>query len=209
MGATSQPPGSSVGAPFSQLLDDVTRGRESADQLLPLVYDELRRLARARLRGERAGQTLQPTALVHEAFLRLVGDHDPGWNGRGHFFGAAARAMRRILVDRARSKARLRRGGGQEPVALEDLRVEPHAAEAAPEDLLAIERALEKLEIEDARKGRLVELRYFAGLTCVETAAALDVSVGTVERDWRFVRAWLRTELVSQPPEPRRPTVDP
>lgn len=189
-------------ATFSRLLDDVTSGRERADQLLPLVYDELRRLARARLRGDRAGQTIQPTALVHEAFLRLVGDRDPGWNGRGHFFGAAARAMRRILVDRARSKARQRRGGGREDLAFEDLRVEPHAVAAAPDDVLAVERALEKLEAEDPRKAQLVELRYFAGLTCAETAAALEVSLGTVERDWRFVRAWLRTELASHPADP-------
>ena len=140
----------------SQALQDLTRqGPLSAHSLLPLVYDELRVLARARMAREPVGHTIQATMLVHEAYLRLVGEADPGWNGRGHFFGAAALAMRRILID----------------------------------------EALTRLEREDPRKGRIVELRYFAGLTGQETAEALGVSVGTIEREWRFIRAWLQAEL--------------
>ena len=171
---------------------DVEAGRRSADELLPLVYEELRVLARSRLARERPGQTLQPTALVHEAWMRLVGDEDPGWNGRGHFFGAAALAMRRILVEQARRKGRLRHGGDRERVELDD--AEP-VFEAPVEDVLAVDRALRKLEAERPRQARLVELRWFAGLTTPEAAEALEISVGTAERDWRFARAWLRTEL--------------
>ena len=166
--------------------------RIGAHELLPLVYDELRGLARAALARERPGQTLQATALVHEAYLRVAGEADPGWNGRGHFFGAAARAMRRLLVEQARKKARLRHGGGLERAELDD---DALAIEAPGLDVLAVDEALERLEREDQRKGRIVELRYFAGLTNEETAEVLAVSVGTVERDWRFIKAWLRTEL--------------
>jgi RNA polymerase sigma factor (TIGR02999 family) len=180
-------------ATLSRLRDDLSHGRpRSAEELLPLLYEELRSLARARLAREGPGQSLQPTALVHEAFLRLVGERDPGWNGRGHFFGAAARAMRRILVERARAKGRLKRGGDQRRVDLEA--VEP-AVEPPPEQVLAVEEALERLEAKDTRKGKVVELRYFAGLTVPETAAVLGVSVGTVEREWRFIKAWLQVEL--------------
>lgn len=164
----------------------------AAEELLPLVYQELLRLARARMAREAPGHTLQPTVLVHEAYLRLVGDDDPGWNGRGHFFGAAARAMRRILVEAARKKRRLRHGGDRARVELEDV----EAAIAAPEgDVIAMDEVLELLEKKDARKGRIVELRYFAGFTVEETARALGLSVGTVEREWRFLRAWLQEEL--------------
>lgn len=169
-----------------------SREPDSAKELLPAVYDELRALARARLAREAPGQTLQPTALVHEAYMRLVGNEDPGWNGRGHFFGAAALAMRRILVEQARRKSRQRHGGEQQRVDLEDNapRVEPPAG-----DILAVDEAVRRLEAEDPRKGKIVNLRYFAGLTVAETANALEISVGTVEREWRFIKSWLRVEL--------------
>lgn len=187
----------------TRLLTAVVEGRRSAETLLPAVYDELRALARSRLRRERPGQTLQATALVHEAYLRVVGDRDPGWNGRGHFFGAAALAMRRILVEQARRKARVRHGGGQRKVELDaprdDGTAEPEPAIEPPDDqVLAVDEAVRRLEAEDPRKGQIVNLRYFAGLTAQETADALGVSIGTVERDWRFIRAWLRTELESR-----------
>ena len=163
-----------------------------ADELLPLVYDELRALARARVAREAPGQTIQATVLVHEAYLRLVGEADPGWNGRAHFFGAAALAMRRILVEQARRKQRIKHGGGRDRVELDD----GCAVVAAPgDDLLAVDDAVRRLEEKDPRKGRIVNLRYFAGLTAEETARALDVSVGTVEREWRFIKAWLQVEL--------------
>ncbi len=180
-------------ADVSRLLRQTAAGDlASADALLPVVYAELRRLAAQELRRERPGQTLDATGLVHEAYLRLVGEEDPGWSGRGHFFGAAARAMRRILVDRARRKGREKHGGAHRRVELELEDV----ANAAPEgDVLAVEEALAKLEAQDVRKGRLLELRYFGGLGAEEAAQALEVSLATVERDWSFVKAWLRTEL--------------
>ena len=180
--------------------DDVTRlldafgagEKQSADELLPLVYEELRSLARARMASERPGQTIQATGLVHEAYLRLVGDRDPGWNGRGHFLGAAARAMRRILVEQARRKQRDRHGGGRDRV---DADVDGFAIEPPRGQVLAVEEAVRRLEAQDPRKGRIVDLRYFAGLTNAETASALGLSVGTIEREWRFIKAWLLTEL--------------
>ena len=189
---------SSSDTEVSRLLEAVTEGRRSAEALLPSVYEELRALARSRLLRERPGQTLQATALVHEAYLRVVGEADPGWNGRGHFFGAAALAMRRILVEQARRKGRARHGGGQRRTRVErtdgadagHLVIEPPGA-----DVLAVDEAVRRLEAEDPRKGQIVNLRWFAGLTAPETAEALGVSVGTVEREWRFIRAWLRTEL--------------
>jgi RNA polymerase sigma factor (TIGR02999 family) len=166
--------------------------REAAAALLPLIYDDLRNLARARMARLAPGQTLQPTALVHEAYARVVGSGDPGWDGRGHFFAAAAQAMRNILVDQARRKAALKRGGGRGRRDLEDgdLAIQPPR-----DDILALDEALTRLEADDPRKGRIVNLRYFAGLTAEETAAAMDVSVGTVEREWRYIKAWLRTQL--------------
>jgi len=180
---------------ITRVLLDIERGGPArAEDLLPLVYDELRSLARARMARERPGQTMQATALVHEAWLRVAKEGGQEWNGKGHFFGAAAQAMRRILVEEARRKGRIKHGGDRQRVELEDAQPE---VEQPGLDVLAVEEALARLEREDPRKGRLVELRYFAGLTVEETAAVLGLSVGTVERDWRFVRAWLQTELAS------------
>jgi RNA polymerase sigma factor (TIGR02999 family) len=175
----------------SQLMKAVNQGDpNAAAQLLPLVYEELRRLAAARLAGEPAGNTLQPTALVHEAYLRLVGapggDH---WDHRGHFFAACAEAMRRILIDNARRRTTTRHGG-----ALQRQALDPDAA-ALPEpreDLLALDEALAHLEAEDPLKANLVKLRYFAGLSLAEAAAALDLSERTAGRHWAYARAWLR-----------------
>ena len=177
---------------ISRILEEIGDGRQSAEELLPLVYDELRSLARARMAREVPGQTLQATALVHEAYLRLIGDADPGWNGRGHFFGAAALAMRRILVEQARRKARLRHGGGQKRLDVVDAGL---AIEPPGDDVLAVDHAVRRLEKEDPRKGRIVNLRYFAGLTAKETAQVLGLSVGTIEREWRFIKTWLQVEL--------------
>lgn len=168
----------------------------AADELLPVVYEELRRLAASRLSREAAGQTLQPTALVHEAWLRLVGQGDPErrpeWNGRAHFFGAAAEAMRRILVERARKKARLRHGGAQERVDFEQA---SSASEDPHEMVLALNDALERLALESPQKAEVVKLRYFAGMEHAETARALGISEITVRRHWKYARAWLYTEL--------------
>ncbi len=173
--------------------------REAAAKLLPLVYDELRKLARARMARLKPGQTLQPTALVHEAYMRVIGSADPGWDGRGHFFASAAGAMRNILVDQARRKAAAKHGGDRARHELDvfDLAIQPPA-----EDVLALDDALKRLEADDPRKGQIVNLRYFAGLTVPETAAALGVSVGTVEREWRYIKVWLHTQLVDSPPDP-------
>lgn len=163
-----------------------------AEDLLPLVYDELRELARVRMAREARGQTIQATALVHEAYMRLVGTADPGWNSRGHFFGAAALAMRRILIEQARRRGRLKHGAGRERIELDDA----CAAISGPlTNVLAVDEAIKRLETHDPRKGQIVNLRYFAGLTAQQTADALDVSLGTVEREWRFIKAWLRDEL--------------
>ncbi|HWL94644.1 MAG TPA: ECF-type sigma factor [Phycisphaerae bacterium] len=165
---------------------------QTAAELLPLLYEELRRLARARLRGALPGTTIQPTELVHEAYLRLVGNHDPGWNGRNHFFGAAAQAMRNILVDRARSKATAKRGGGRQRVDAEeiDLAIEPPS-----DDVLALDEALRNLEKLDPQKSRIALLHCFCGMTHEEIASTLDVSLSTVEREWRFTRALLHAQL--------------
>ena len=171
---------------------DATSERQRAEELLPMVYEELRALARARMAQERVGQTIQATALVHEAYLRLVGSTDPGWNGRGHFFAAAARAMRRILVEQARRHARMKHGGGRNRVAFED---DCAAIEPPRDDVLALEEAVQKLEAHDPRKVRIVNLRCFAGFTAQETADALGLSLGTIEREWRFLKAWLKEEL--------------
>jgi len=164
----------------------------AASRLLPAVYDELRSIAGRFMARERKDHTLQPTALVHEAYLRLVGDKDPGWNGRGHFFAAAAQSMRQILVDQARRKGRQRHGGGLRRVTSGSA----IAIESPVHDMLALDEALGRLERSDPRAARVVLLRYFAGLTAKETAAVLGVSVSTVEREWRFARALLHAQLV-------------
>ncbi len=163
----------------------------AAAQLLPLVYDELRRLAVHKLAQEKPGQTLQPTALVHEAYLRLVArPQEQRWNGRGHFFAAAAEAMRRILVDQARRKQARKRGGDMAREPLDDL-----AAPEADEELLALDEALGRLAALDPQKARLVELRYFAGLTADQAAEVLGISPSTADRHWRYARAWLQAEV--------------
>ncbi len=166
----------------------------AADQLLPLVYGELRRLAAQRLADEQPGQTLQATALVHEAYVRLVGSSEPPrWGGRGHFFAAAAEAMRRILIDRARHKQTRKAGGGRCRLDLDDL--EPVLEEDNGDRLLALDEALGQLEVEDPRKAELVKLRFFAGLTAEQAAAALGVSTSTAEKDWAYARSWLRVAI--------------
>lgn len=166
--------------------------REASAKLLPLVYEELRKLAAVRMKQLPPGQTLQPTALVHEAYLKVAGRADDGWDGRHHFFAAAARAMRDIVVDHARRKGAVKRGGDRRRVDLEHVDAE---AKRPGEDVLALDEAIKRLEADDPRKGQIVNLRYFAGMTVEETAAALAVSVGTVEREWRYIKAWLVTEL--------------
>jgi len=181
------------GQPVTQLLQAAARGeKDAADELLPLVYAELRKLAQARMRQASPRHTLTATALVHEAYLRLVGRDDPGWEGRGHFFFAAARAMRDVLVEHARRKAGLKRGSDRRRVEPDNLEL---AIDAPPEDLLALDEALSRLEREHPRKHRIVMLRFFAGLTTDETAELLGVTTRTVERDWRFARASLYDDL--------------
>lgn len=179
------------------LLEKVRHGDGMAGaELLPLVYGELRKLAASRLAREGAGQTLQPTALVHEAWLRLVGPGDPqkqpAWSGRAHFFGAAAEAMRRILVERARRKGRVRHGGTHERVDLEEVTL---AAEDPDETVLALNDALERLALESPRNAEIVKLRYFAGMEHMEIAKALGMSEATIRRHWTYARAWLHAEL--------------
>jgi RNA polymerase sigma factor (TIGR02999 family) len=176
------------------ILQQMERGDpQAADQLLPLVYDELRRIAAGKMAREPAGQTLQPTALVHEAWLRLGGDEQPTWQNRVHFLGAAVEAMRRILIDNARRRRALRHGGGQERVDIDDL--ELAAVVDNDDQLLAVHEALDKLAAQDPRKAELVKLRYFAGLTIEEAALALGISEPTAKRWWTFARTWLYQEI--------------
>jgi RNA polymerase sigma factor (TIGR02999 family) len=181
----------------TQLLSQLELGHsEAAEKLLPLIYDELRRLAAQRLAQEQPGQTIQPTALVHEVYLRLVGaEPQQLWESRGHFFAAAARAMRRILVENARRRKSLKRGGG-----LYCVHAELDAIEGATDDadLLALNEALIKLAAKDPRKAKLVELRFFSGLTMEQAASALGVSISTAQRDWTYARAWLHREIASE-----------
>ncbi|NBC15797.1 MAG: sigma-70 family RNA polymerase sigma factor [Bacteroidetes bacterium] len=184
----------------TQLLLEWSDGdAEALDDLMPLVYDELRRLARRHLRGERSGHTLNATALVHEAYFNLVDQERVVWQNRAHFFGIASQAMRRILLMHARRRNAQKRGGGQPDLPLDDVIV---VAEAHVQDLLALDAALERLAAMDARMARVVECRYFGGLTIAETAAVLDVSPATVKRDWRTARAWLHRELSETRPPP-------
>lgn len=174
----------------SRILSQIEQGDpQAAEQLLPLVYDELRKLAAAKLTQEKPGQTLQATALVHEAYLRLVaGNVGQHWNNRGHFFGAAAEAMRRILLNRARDKNRLKRGGERRKLDLEHIEL---AVDSPNEDLVAIDEALELLARENPDCVRVVKLRFFAGLSIDEAAAALGISASTAKRHWAYARAWL------------------
>jgi RNA polymerase sigma factor (TIGR02999 family) len=174
----------------TRLLDAAAAGEpHAAAELLPIVYAELRKLAAARLAGERPGQTLEPTALVHEAYLRLVGGEQPhDWNGRGHFFGAAAEAMKRILVESARRKSREQHGGGRKRLSLVDLDV---TAESADDNVLALSEALDRLAAVNPRAAELVKLRYFAGLTGREAAGVLNISPRKADQVWAYARAWL------------------
>jgi RNA polymerase sigma factor (TIGR02999 family) len=166
----------------------------AAEQLLPLVYEELRKLAARKLAEEKPGQTLDATALVHEAYVRLVDtDKTQDWNGRGHFFAAAAEAMRRILIENARSKAREKRGGGWQRVNFEELDL---ATRVSPDQLVALDDALVRLAALDHIAGELVKLRYFAGVALDEAAATLGISTATAYRHWAYARAWLRSELL-------------
>jgi RNA polymerase sigma factor (TIGR02999 family) len=178
----------------TQVLDAIAQGDPHApNRLLPLVYEELRRLAAHKLAQEKSGQTLQATALVHEAYLRLIGaEQAHSWNGRGHFFAAAAEAMRRILVENARRKRRLRHGGDRRRIDLDTMDL---AAEAPSDDLLALDEALEQLAAEEPTAAAVVKLRYFAGLTIEQAADALNLSVRTANRHWAFARAWLYRRL--------------
>jgi RNA polymerase sigma factor (TIGR02999 family) len=167
--------------------------RSATDELFPLVYDELRHLADRYLAAEPRGQTLQPTALVHEAYLRLVGPADGGWENRAHFFGAAAQAIRRILIDRARARRRVKRGSGERPLPLDA--AGELAVDGPDLDVLALDEALQRLAALDPRKARVVELRFFGGLDQDETAATLGISPSTVAREWSFARVWLHREM--------------
>lgn len=185
---TAQPAGR-----VTLLLAEMREGRREAfDEMLPLVYAELRRLAQSRIARERPGRTLQATGLVHEAYLRLVGDESLAWENRGHFFAAAAEAMRRILIERARRRNSLKRGGGNTPLPFDDELLLDSAPDAS---LLALHEALEQLEATDPERGQVVKLRYFAGLSVDETARALDVSPRSVNRLWSSARAWLHREI--------------
>jgi RNA polymerase sigma factor (TIGR02999 family) len=176
----------------TEILTAIDQGQARADELLPLVYEELRKLAAARMAQESPGQTLQPTALVHEAWLRLVGGANPQFDGRAHFFAAAAEAMRRILIDNARRKRASRHGGGQARVDIHNVEI---AAASRDDELLAVHEALDRLAAEDAGLAELVKLRFFVGLTNKEAAEILGVSEPTVERRWSFARAWLFREM--------------
>ena len=181
----------------TRLLAEWKNGDSSAgDKVLPLVYDELHRAAQRAMRGEAVGHTLQPTALVNEVYLRLVDQNDSGWNNRAQFFGIAAQMMRRVLVDHARARLSEKRGGGARTVTLDDLHDLPQASAPSNEvDILALNEALEKLSALDPDQSRVVELRYFTGLSIEETAEALGISPATVKREWVVARAWLRREL--------------
>ena len=178
---------------ITELIGKIGEGdAQAADELLPLVYDELRRLSRSRLARERR-EDAQPTSLVHDAYLRLIGDADYRWENRAHFFAAAGEAMRRIVIERARRRARQRHGGGQVRVTLDDDQVAGHPLR--PAELLALDAALSRLELHDRSLSDVVKLRYFGGMTVPETARALDLSPRTVDRQWAAARAWLDAEL--------------
>jgi RNA polymerase sigma factor (TIGR02999 family) len=181
----------------TRILNAIAQGDpRAAAQLLPLVYDELRKLAAQKMAQEKPGQTLDATALVHEAYLRLVGAGESEWDNRGHFFSAAAEAMRRILIEQARRKQRVRHGGGRKRLDLD----EACSVVVAPAaDLLALDDAITRLAARDPVRAELVKLHFFAGLTMAEAARILGMSLSTAERNWRFARAWLYAELTDEP----------
>jgi RNA polymerase sigma factor (TIGR02999 family) len=187
----------------TRILRQIEQGDPLAAQaLLPKVYDELRKLAAQKMAREKPGQTLEATALVHEAYLRLVGTEEPGWNGRGHFFAAAAEAMRRILIERARRRQAQRRGGGRKRLELDQAEL---AAPERSDDLLALDEALELLASKDARKAELVKLRYFAGLTMEQAAEVLGIAPATAHRDWNYARAWLHRSIAGSSGSRKQP----
>jgi RNA polymerase sigma factor (TIGR02999 family) len=189
MGANDSPPTNEV----TRILDAIQRGDvKAADQLLPAVYEELRRLAAYKMAGEAPGHTLQPTALVHEAWMRLAGPNAPNWQNRAHFFAAAAEAMRRILVEHARRKQSLKRGGG---AAKEELHESVLVLAAPPDELLAVHEALDKLAKTDGSAAELVKLRYFVGMTMEEAASAMGLAPRTAARLWAYARVWLHREI--------------
>jgi len=177
----------------TRILQAIEQGEaRAADELLPLVYEELRCLAAQKLAHEAPGQTLQATALVHEVYLRLVGAEDPNWENRGHFFGAAAEAMRRILIENARRKKSSKHGGDRQRITLEDAEITIHVP---VDDLLALDEALTKLSQQDQVKAEVVKLRYFTGLSIEQTAEVLGISPMTTKRYWSYARAWLMREI--------------
>ena len=177
----------------TRILNAIEHGDEKAsEKLLPLVYEKLRHLAAQKMSQERPGQTLQATALVHEAYIRLVEGTDQNWNSRGHFFKAAAEAMRRILVENARRKKRIKRGGKREKLALDQVAI---TTEGPDVDMLALDEALAKLEADDPEKASIVKLRYFAGLTNSQAAEILKISIATANRHWSYARSWLFQEI--------------
>jgi RNA polymerase sigma factor (TIGR02999 family) len=179
---------------LTHILERAQQGdAKAAEELLPLVYEELRRLALHKMAKERGGHTLQPTALVHEAWLRLGGEAQPNWRNRGHFFAAAAEAMRRILVERARRRMAAKRGGGAEVLDVDELEIPSPTTN--DDTLLDLHEALDKLAAVDPRKAELVKLRYFVGLSFEETAAALGIAVPTAKQWWAYARAWLAVEM--------------
>jgi RNA polymerase sigma factor (TIGR02999 family) len=192
----SSKPAPAAGGEITRILNAAQKGDpQSAEELLPLVYEELRKLASAKMSREGANQTLQATALVHEAWLRIAGQENERWDSRGHFFAAAAEAMRRILIDRARRRRAGRHGGGQAPLAIDQIEI---TAPIPDEEWLALSDALERLEAVDKHKAQLIKLRYFVGLSLEEAAELLGVSVPTASRWWSYSRAWLAQEIESQ-----------
>lgn len=182
--------------PVTRLLEEIADGRpQAADELMPLVYTELRKLARSRLARDRGNLSLQPTALVHDVYVRLVGDAEYRWANRAHFFAAAAEAMRRITIERVRHSSRLKRGGDRKRVSLAD---EPGRVEPPPDELIALDQALARLEEKDVQMAHVVKLRYFVGLTIEETARALETSPRTVNRQWIAAKAWLHGEIAGR-----------
>jgi RNA polymerase sigma factor (TIGR02999 family) len=191
------PPSRDAPLEVTRLLDAVSSGQADASELLlPLVYDDLRKLAAARMSRLAPGQTLQATALVHEAYVRLVGSKDPGWQGRAHFFGAAARSMRDILADHLQRKASLKRGGHF--YRLSEEQAGAISCDGPSDDILAVEEVLEAFEAQYPRKGEVVTLSFFGGLTAPEIAEVLGVSTRTVERDWQFAKAWMNSRLADR-----------